>query len=159
MLVTIYCDASFKEGVGAGAAWIKSERGTLKIRSSFSSEDPTHAETQIAYLAMKHALETWDNVTVLFINTDSLHLCQYMWDFHRLEPKSEHLKKGVKYIQDICDYYQVEHRFKHVKGHQNPNKGVRAWLNNWCDEQAKKTRTLKQIEDDKRATRKQSQTA
>lgn len=140
MLATIYTDASYKDGLGAGAAWIRSDNGRLTIRKRFKSPDPTHAEGIMIFYAIRYTLETWDDISVVFVNTDSLVFCHYLWDFHKTEPTREDLVKGVDMIRDLCEQHGVELRIKHVKGHQSPNKSGRAWLNNWCDAEARQAR-------------------
>lgn len=145
MLVTIYTDASYKEGKGGGAAWIKSDNGTIKMSKAYSAKDVFDAEAKIVYIAIRHVLKIWKETEVIFVNTDNLELCKYMWDFIDKVPKTEYKKKVVSELKKLCTNAGAKYRFKHVKGHQDSDNGIRAWLNNWCDKKAGKKRKTKTI--------------
>lgn len=136
MLVTIYTDASFKNGKAAGAAWIKSSRGLVKYTTTFDAKEPTHAEGIMIERAIRRALREWDNIKVLFVVTDSLNMCKFLWPFAKNEPKKKYQEKNVHAILKLCEDHRAQLRTKHIKGHQHPDKSLQTWLNNWCDKQA-----------------------
>jgi len=145
MLVTIYTDASYnpKNHKAAGAAWIRSNRGTLRVRKKMKGvSNPTSAEAYIINYAIRYAYSKWPDATVIFVNTDSLNVCKFMWEFNNSEPKNKQLKIIIDYIKKFGKHYQLEYRFKHVKAHTN-KKDIRSWLNRWCDQNAKETRKIK----------------
>lgn len=142
MLVTIYTDASYspEEGKSAGAAWIRSDKGVLKLLDNYIASSSTHAEIIIAHRAIVKAHKEWSNVSVVLVNTDSLNMCHMTWPFHRARPKSKDIKKEVTAMTNFCRKRNIKMRFKHIKAHQKEDSGVGAFLNNWCDNQANITR-------------------
>ena len=139
MLVTIYTDASWTPDLAAGAAWIRSEEGLIKLRKRYESVDSAHAEGAMIYFAVKKALQEWDNVSVVLINSDHLGFVRYLNVTHPTVPKREDLQKGVNLIFDMCNSRGVLIRTRHIKGHQGGHNS-RSWLNEWCDTQARKAR-------------------
>lgn len=143
MLVTIYTDASFNPDTGdsAGAAWIKSNSGILKVTENYQATSSTHAEIIIAHCSILLAHNKWPDMKIVCVNTDSLNLCHMMWPFHNAEPKSKDIIREITAIRQFCNSNNIETRFKHVKGHQSKrNSSIKAFLNNWCDEHASITR-------------------
>lgn len=142
MLVTIYTDASFDPDTGqsAGAAWIKSNKGTLRLCEEYEATSSTHAEVIIAHRAIVRSVKEWPKTLTVFVNTDSLNLCHMMWPFHSARPKSAPIVKEVRALTRFCEKRGISTRFKHVRAHQDPSNDVRSFLNSWCDRHANITR-------------------
>lgn len=139
MLVTIYTDASFKQGKASWAAWIKSQSGTLKLHNRIHSavDGPAHAEM----IAVKHAVnavlcENWP-VSIFFINTDCMAVCHAFWPW--MDQSNENVNRIADEINAIADKRDITVRVKHVKAHTGRS-DVRSFLNKWCDRKAKKSR-------------------
>ena len=144
MLVTIYTDMSLDvNGNAAYAFRAKSEKGLLTGGDMITIDNPTtnKAEYYAIRMAMWAVVNKWNNVTCLFINTDCRNACVAHWKMAELEGFkttmiSRDLKEDVHRVVNWFKQKDIALRFKHVKAHQS-NTHDRAWLNNWCDRQAK----------------------
>ncbi len=139
MWVTIYTDASFhqqKEYVGI-AFRLRSDNGRLARREEIPFDmvsDNNHAEMLCITKATKTALAVWKGVEGIQINTDSQAAITV------LKWRAKHSKKYrevQREMQRITEESGVRVKFKHVSGHKG-TETTRHWLNNWCDNAAKK---------------------
>lgn len=138
--LTMNTDASFCPYTKAGgwAFWIKSDRFTLKKSGGFKGDtiSSTDAEMKAIANALHFivSLEKIPTVDCIVINTDS------KWSIDRIKTQK---KKGTtvlinQYLQQIkLKTNAKEIIFKHVKAHTGID-DARSWVNEWCDEQAKK---------------------
>lgn len=139
--VTINTDASFKEGIGAYAFWIKCDHFTLK-RSGYFRErvkDPTIAEAQCIANAIAAITDKAENLEFdyVVINTDS-------------KGAISGIKSGSKEIYKFINLLinQLKARvgckkvsLRHVKAHSG-KKDARSWVNDWCDKECKRQRLI-----------------
>jgi hypothetical protein len=82
---------------------------------------------------------------ILFVNTDSLAVCHSMWppgigrQNRKITSKHPDSLQIINSIKDFIYKKNLIGRFKHVKAHQG-GKDIRSWVNERCDENAKKQR-------------------
>lgn len=152
ILCTIYTDASYKEVNGiiisTGAMYAKCQDQLLKESFPFPNDSmvsPTHAEAETIFQAIIKCYEKWNNLGVIFVNTDSLSVCHSMWpegmgrQHMRINKSQKEAKKVIVNIRNFVKEKDLEQRFKHVKAHED-GKDIRSWLNEVCDLEAKKER-------------------
>lgn len=137
--MTVYCDASFKDGRGTWAIWLRSKHGRV-VRNGVCPPKVTcsmSAEFYAAYVGMWAAVRTWPDTTVVLVNSD----CQTVTE--GLYPQSPPIRNPViRYAQDVARAFLQKEglrvRTKWVKGHQRRSASVRAYLNSRCDALAAK---------------------
>ena len=141
MLVTIITDASYcAETKAAGYGyWVVCDRGrkagggVIKRRVQTSVHSEMMACCNGLWIACMNGLVMRGD-TVL-IQTD----CQpAILGLRDVRPsKCKHQQEIVAYFQKLCQDNELEVRFKHVPGH-TAGDDSRTYVNNVCDEQAKK---------------------
>jgi hypothetical protein len=124
------------EDNAAGAAWIRSEEGRIKHKTTFTTPGSATAEALIVFRAIQRAYQKWPTSEVMFVNTDAKGLCKVMWPFTDHSASSKAFKKVTDAMQNYLHEHDLEGRFKWVKAHQQSENNIRAWLNNWCDREA-----------------------
>lgn len=146
MWVTLYTDASLKEGVASWAIWARSSEGRLVQSGEYPGycAKSDHAEAYAILMGIKAILAKWKGVHGIQVNSDSrnaLDIVRYM-----APTASDPVMCGIQVSIEAelgrdynIDSEGVKLRAKWVKGHQWGG-GVRAWLNNACDRIAKKAR-------------------
>lgn len=142
MWVTVYTDASYSpnDHKAAAAWWAKCDEGRIKksiqlhgIRSS------VEAEIMACFHAAKHALESWgqDYIDGLLFKTDCIPAIQVLrW---RAPRHRKYFKQQERFNELLGP---VRRRMQYVPGHQTSD-SQQAWLNNWCDREAKIAREEK----------------
>lgn len=145
MLVTINTDASFHPTLKhAGYAfWIKSDKFKITRSGIFKSKciNSHDAEARCIINALNIVLK-YDNVTKIIVNTDSLnaialitndklHIKRYIGNNFKMW---KHIRKA---FHDISFKKKFEIEYRHVKAHSEIT-DKRTYVNNWCDEEAKK---------------------
>ncbi|MES2395629.1 MAG: RNase H family protein [Bacteroidota bacterium] len=143
MLVTINTDASWspKNKVGTFAFWVVSNQGKIAKAGLLKGEirTPDHAELSCIANAI-HCLmvQKW-GITKIIINTDSLNSIHILNDDKKLMKwyglKDHRFQVIRKVILQKLNGVKFECR--HIKSHQN-TATPRAWVNEWCDQEAKK---------------------
>lgn len=141
MWITIYTDASYKKGIASYAYWIRSNHGKIKHTDVIKAKtkDITYAELYAISRAIKHATKSWPGITGIRINCDNLIVGKSLWPWSP-KFKDTQLRQLQKNTQNYIKNRKYRVIFKHIKAHQNSKKCSRAWLNNWCDTNAKQTR-------------------
>jgi len=133
MWVTAYVDASFKEK-GTWAVWLRSESGRIVEHGQCPVEvwDNIRAEFYAAIKAVEIAVERWPHTTGVLIVSD----CQTVVDYtpHLAEDARGDLRTLQRQIRKALGGRFV--RTKKIKGHQDPRRGVGAYLNNQVDKLA-----------------------
>jgi len=139
MLVTITTDASFYKGyqIGAYAFWIASDAGRVTHSDSFKGEISTSHEAEMkSILNALHMLgkQKWP-ITDIIINTDCMS-CINLITSNKPSDWGDSLKLV---FNDTIKQLKIKGTvtLKHVKGHKH-KKTPRHWVNDWCDQQAKK---------------------
>lgn len=125
LFITVFTDASFCPNTKAFgcAIWIKDGAGKPHQQSwgGRNAKDPEAAETRALNGALKYLTKYCQlNGRVIVIQSDCLNALRKL--------KYDFLKRdfGAKFV-----------KLKHVKAHTN-HETRRTWVNNWCDENAKK---------------------
>jgi ribonuclease HI len=131
--ITIYTDAS---GNGGYAYYIRYSKEPLRIKGNGTSKyrDSNASELNAIVRAVEVALQNWDCIEGFGINSDSqtaLELAKKNSPLHRRPD----LRRLQLELRKLLGHRHI--RCKWVKGHQVSN-DVRAYLNNWCDSQARK---------------------
>lgn len=134
MWVTAYTDASVRNGKATWAIWLRCERGRV-IKAGVCPEITNNvaAEVYAAYMALTHALATWEGVEGIQINSD----CQTVVQFKRW-PMSKNAEIRCEELRFRSAASAIRVTTKWIKGHQASNKGVRQYLNNQVDKLAAK---------------------
>ena len=140
--VTIYTDASYYRGQGKWAFFAKCRQGKLEMSGHANRRlcSSNSAEMYAICMAIWCCLRKWPGLQGFFINTDSLTCCQIIWPFRKSPQVSQAVKMFEKIERRIGNRWI---RAKHVKGHQNMNGCVRAFLNNKVDGMARKAKKKK----------------
>lgn len=141
---TINTDASLyrDNNVAAWACWIRSEHYLIKDAGLFPDDEHIPNSSIAELLAVEQALMLLDKLIatepflqdqtiLLYFNTDSKFTVQALGGHIR---KSTH-RDMIERVRALTKRYVIVPR--HVKGH---TKGSvpREWVNNWCDQQARK---------------------
>lgn len=141
---TINTDASLyrDNNVAAWACWIRSEHYLIKDAGLFPDDEHIPNSSIAELLAVEQALILLDKLIatepflqdqtiLLYFNTDSKFTVQALGGHIR---KSTH-RDMIERVRALTKRYVIVPR--HVKGH---TKGSvpREWVNNWCDQQARK---------------------
>ena len=142
--ITINTDASFCPDTKAGgyAFWIVSDHFVIKKAGFFKdlSRDSNEAEIKCIGNALQTLLRETKLSTskLLIINTDSTNAIRMIKERTNENSRVVNLlwKKVIKKVKSRVN------NFRHVKGHYN-KKDSRSYVNNWCDEHAKKYMKLK----------------
>lgn len=149
MLVTINTDASFnrKHKLGAYAYWISCDDGKFQHAGVLKGtiERPEEAEFKCIINAVYTVSTLKLNTPIhrIIINTDCLnviHLAKQdlpKIQEYKLAGWGLPLYESLVSIVTKAGYTDIPIDFKHVKAHTT-TETKRAWVNNWCDEQAKK---------------------
>jgi hypothetical protein len=151
--VTVYTDASWNVDHGSWAFWVKSDHGRLVLSGVLPKEIENIFQGEVYTIcqAVYKALKQWPTTKGFYIRSDNRDAMSFLKDKYvekRRSGKPHHevslrLKRSFdKMVLDPQDNKKhiLELFFKHVKGHQNPNRSVQFWLNNWCDKEARKVR-------------------
>lgn len=154
--VTIYTDASWCKDHGSWAFWCKSDYGRLTLSGILPTdiEDIFQGEVYAICQGIYKALKNWPNIKGFYINSDNRDAMRFLEDPYRearpsgklYSPVSLRLKKSFDKMifenpeDEIMLVKKMDMNFRHVKGHQNSKRGVRYWLNNWCDKEARNVR-------------------
>lgn len=142
MLVTINTDASFypEQKIGGYAIWIASNNGKVKCAAGFKDtlQTPHDAEFKCIINAL-HLLkkQNWI-VTEIYINTDSSTVINTIEDEKVAAKAPQYGKDNLKAYHAIIKQLGVKNvSLRHVKGHLH-TKTARHFVNQWCDDNAKK---------------------
>lgn len=136
MWVTAYCDASFRNGRGFWAIWLKSQLGRI-VRHGECPEwvdVNTAAEMWAAYTAIKVAKEEFSGVTGVLVVTDCNSTSRFLWPWST-KPSRESMRRIQQLVIGFQEQRNLRIRTKHVKGHQSGN-DTSAYLNRKVDELA-----------------------
>lgn len=134
---TAYTDASHMptSNSTAYAFWAKSEFGRIKEADRCPKwvRDSVSAEAYAVFMAIDRTLRDWPQVGGILVVSDCEAAIRTAWPWSK-PPKNKTLDRIRVLIGELEGKICI--RTRHVKGHQN-NKSVSAWLNNWCDAQAR----------------------
>ena len=140
-LTTIITDASWCPNTHAGgwAAWVvnsgirqKMSGELQKYVSSFDAE--CAAITNGFFLAHKTGLLVRKGKVI--IQSDCTHALEVLIDQGRTSNPA--VSKMIAQLSEYHNLYKYEIESRHVKGHQDPSKDARTFVNNWCDREAKR---------------------
>ncbi len=148
MVVTINTDAAFhtRFKVAAFAFWMVSDEGRIlhsgALKGSIKSADEAEIKCIINAIAVL-VKQNWRQVTRIIINTDSLNAIHVLG-----KNKQAIVRYGLKefgYLRGEMNrliYHkpftnQANITFNHIRSHEH-TETARNWVNNWCDENAKK---------------------
>jgi hypothetical protein len=140
MLVTLYCDASFRDGEAGGAAYIRSNKGVLKWGGGFRCETPQEAEAITMLTASKFTLRNWPETKILYIVCDNKACIEYLWPFNDIKLKHKPTKKHLDELLQFAKKNKLTLRSKWIKSHQSISDKA-TWANNEVDKIAKNHRT------------------
>ena len=145
MNVTINTDASFNHHhkVGGYAFWITSELGRIRqsgtLKETSDAQDAELKALANAVYALLNSEFNNGSIEHIYVNSD----CKMM--FPKISIKStsvpgkyiaETLNDILRQNTDGCIYGRIS--FRHVKAHTNNLTKSRSWVNDWCDNEAKK---------------------
>jgi ribonuclease HI len=140
MWVTCYTDASWRNDRGALAYWLRSSHGRIVEALACPPEVVCNhtAEFSAILAGVARALQAWNDVEGIQVNTDSQTAIQYLQYYAKLGSlKRTDWLAFRKRLYETLDRRGCKIQFKHVKGHQRPTH-VRAYINNRVDELAGK---------------------
>lgn len=133
--LTVYGDAGFRhETREAKWAWyVRHADGRVEGSQEGLCDTIQGAEALSLLHGLRAGLSQWPlwphhrQRTVFFRNDNMavVHALQKPTSLRRLAPIADILR--------ICDTFSIAINAKHVKGHQNPQRSVQAWLNNRVD--------------------------
>ncbi len=134
---TLYTDASFREGQGSWAYWIRSGKGRI-INSGPCPRDvqtSNQAELYAVYMALETIKKELPKTLGILLNSDSLLAC----DKTPLgsSPIQGASKKWQKEIHRLIKEQTWQYRTRHIKAHQKV-RCTRTFINSQVDELAKK---------------------
>lgn len=143
MLITINTDASFnwELKIGAYAFWIVCDAGKIMHSGAFKNKVANSAQAEMMSIA--NALKTlaksnFSGVTKIIINTDFLHYHGYVRNGNSKRDAAVRVLMQVQ--SELIKKYSLKKNWlqvRHVKAHAGTDE-KRKWVNDWCDEQAKK---------------------
>lgn len=136
--ITVNTDASYKDGVGGYAIWIKDDEYTQKVSGACKGEiRDSNAAELCAILNALYILSKKDlsKIDVIVVNTDSSYAIGYLGKNYDRSKYERFDKPYEALLKDISKPI----KFKKVKGHTK-GKDSRHWVNNWCDSKAKEER-------------------
>ncbi len=139
MWVTIYTDASYyrERKISTIAYYIKCDRGLIKdgMKLDFKKvRDNNEAEMIAIKKAIQVCLGRWNGIRGIQVNTDSLVAREVL---KYKAKKSQKYQSVQSSVTDMVSKHSCMLKIKHVYSHQFDN-NIRAWLNNWCDANAKR---------------------
>ena len=134
--VTLYTDASFREGHGSWAYWIRSGKGRLVNSGPCPREVQTsnQAELYAIYKALETIKTDLPKTVGVFLNSDSLMACEKTPLGSALINGAS--KKWQKEIHKIIKEQNWEYRTKHIRAHQKV-RDTRTFINSQVDELAR----------------------
>lgn len=136
MWVTLYSDASLREGISGWGVWLRSERGRIveKGRCDDWVNDINAAELFAVYKALELTVAAWPETKGMQVNTDNQVVLRSLWPW---SPAHSHptIKRAQDLVRELLKKHEIRVRTKHVKSHQKGD-DVRSWLNNRCDKLA-----------------------
>jgi len=139
-LVTVNTDASFHSGfkVGAYAFYIACDEGRFSHSGCLKKvKDPTEAEIQSIINAITFLKRmNIKGIVKIVINTDSMNAI-HIFTNNKDAIKRYNLKYLLQYQSIIKKIGVFVFDFRHIKSHVD-TKTKRAWVNQWCDDNAKK---------------------
>lgn len=148
MIVTINTDASFSptHKIGTYAFWIVCNEGKI-AKSGVLKKSLTRPE-QAEFKCILNALHVVVNsnlkgVTKIIINTDCLNVIHLAnknkkaIQKYRLASWGNHLVSEMNRLMRTRGWVKVDLEFRHVKAHVSTST-KRQWVNEWCDQEAKK---------------------
>lgn len=140
MWITIYTDASTKDGVSAGSYWIKSNHTRIKESIKLFADNSHLAEFEIARKAIERAIvahvdHTITGILLISDNMDVVH----RYKFNAVKANNKHIRVNQTLVADLLKQNDIRIRTKHQKGHSK-EKTVGAWINNHIDKKAKQKR-------------------
>jgi ribonuclease HI len=139
---TIYCDASVRKEGSFGGYWIRSEWLRHSGGKMLDSKDINFCELQIAYYAIKEAIELHKKINIslmaILVASDNMYVVD------RLKHGAQDPKKirsdfwhQVLLTKELLSEEKVRYLYtKHVKAHQGTS-NTQQWLNNQVDRIAK----------------------
>lgn len=150
MVVTINTDASFSRyhEIGSYAFWIKCDEfnigksGLLKKRVS----RPEIAEFRCVINAL-HTLfttKTKERIGLIVVNTDCMNVIHLINNDkeaiqrYRLGSWGRHLVQTYDLLRMKHKHMRTKIEFRHVKAHNENDQSGRSFINDWCDNEAKK---------------------
>lgn len=136
MLVTIYTDASFKDGNAGGGAYIRSDAGLTKWGQSFKADNPQEAEAYCMLAAVQFAHRNIPRIKTILIVSDSKHCVEYLWPFKHTKLKHQPTKTHLETLIAYAKKNKFNLRTRWIKGHQK-TKTTQVWVNNHVDKIAK----------------------
>lgn len=149
MWVTCYADASFGDGRGAWAVWLRCSEGRAIRRGPCPSyvKDSNAAELAALFAGVHISIALWgERVTGISLRSDckgALDLAAPDAPLHR-KPAFRRLQEKLR-ATALAHGIELERRW--VKGHQPVGSGAAAYLNRECDRLARKTRRKKASRD------------
>ena len=145
MWAIVYTDASHKFGQSAWSFWVTSNEGRI-IRDGLCPEwisNITEAELYAVYMAVSAVCFDWNNIPIdgFNINCDNASVCKFLSrhdKYFSIRPKKcqKTLRKLLIKIERLIGDRQVKVNL--IRSHQNPDKSTAAYINNKCDQYAKK---------------------
>jgi ribonuclease HI len=136
MLTTLYCDASFRDGRGGGAAYIRSNKGVLRWADGFSCSTAQEAEAFAMLVSTQFAVRNWPETKTLLIVNDNKSCVEYLWSFADIKLKNPRVRKHLDDLLEYARKNKIKVRSKWVRSHQK-DKSVQTWVNNHVDKIAK----------------------
>lgn len=137
MWITIYCDASFKNGRSTGGYWIKSGDKRIVESIDLDAKDSQMAELEIAEKAIYKAVQEHSSIKITGIHLVSDNMT--VVKVYRYKAEMSNHKEIRKFQQRIVEYFDAhEMRIKtvHQKGHQS-GQTAGSYLNNAVDKKAR----------------------
>lgn len=139
MWVTAYCDASFdRSRGGAWAAWLRCDAGRLVRRGRGPAyvTDSVSAELAAIDAAAYLAVTTWTVRGILVLND-----CQAALELAaRVRPGRGASGRLQARLREVLGSKGVVLKTRWVPGHRPRSAGTSAFLNDWCDREAKRAR-------------------
>ena len=146
MIVTLFCDASFKDEKGGWGGWAKSDRGRVYYGGSLRGKWKGSEDTEMAAIANTLRLAKFAGILIpgdtVIIQSDCL------WALNKLSKNIRPAKGKGQRAYNFIKHFEKAHylflKYKHVKAHEG---GIhkRSAVNEACDEIARKGRLGKEI--------------
>jgi hypothetical protein len=137
MWVTAYCDASFdRRRGGAWAAWLRCDVGRLTQhgRCPVYVKDSVSAELAAIYAAAYLAATTW-TVRGILVCSDCRPALELAATVRPGRGASRRLQERLR---EVLDRKSIALETRWVAGHRPRAAGTSAFLNDWCDREAKR---------------------
>jgi len=132
MKITIFTDASYKNGIGSWAIHLTCEKGKIRASGTIGKVKTNNIAEMLAIKeGINLALFNWEETQEFIIHTDSLMCCHMFWKHIKGGSKDKQMRQLKQEILDLCDGRDLT--VKYVKAHNN-NSDTR---NDWCDREAK----------------------